>query len=133
MAKQKTKRANRIGGNKGLQPVAQDTTKEGWGPISLLNDNHPRVEALFEQYETADGAAKANIVEKICVELPNHTHHRDAESLDEEPLNEPEVEHDTAKLLIDELMSSDGDDEFCNAMAKALEELIKTHAGRRGA
>jgi hypothetical protein len=103
--------------------------------VALLKDDHRRVEDLFEHYETADEADKADIVSTVCLELVIHTQLEEEifypacrEAFDdEEPLNEAAVEHDTAKILIGEIVRSDEDDQFCDARIKILSQLIRTH------
>src|SRR6185312_8897773 len=47
--------------------------------------------------------------------------------VDEDLLKESYVEHDAAKLLIDEIMNGGPDDEFYDAKVKVLQEEIQHH------
>jgi hypothetical protein len=102
--------------------------------ISLLTADHRKVEALFEKYETARGK-KAEIAQKICMELVIHTlleeeifypacRQGGAES---DLMDEANVEHDGAKVLIAELQQGAPEDEFYDAKVKVLSEEIKHH------
>jgi hypothetical protein len=149
MAKRANKPATRTRGSSAVQQVARSIANEVRGAasprkdadsstndaVALLKDDHRRVEDLFEHYETADEADKADIASTVCLELVIHTQLEEEifypacrEAFDdEEPLNEAAVEHDTAKILIGEIMRSDEDDQFCDARIKVLSQLIRTH------
>jgi len=108
------------------------TTADG---IELLKADHRKVEALFKDYEKAAPARKTAIIREACAELIAHTRLeeeifypacREAAS-DDEPLNEAQVEHDGAKVLIADLLASDEDDPYRDAKFKVLSEQIKHH------
>lgn len=110
-------------------------------PIELLKADHRRVEQLFKEFETADESRKGEIVKQVCLELTIHTlleeeifypACREATD-DEEPLNEAQVEHDAAKMLIMDLMAGRSDDPFRDAKVKVLAEEIKHHVGEEEA
>ena len=119
--------------------VAVNETK--WGKlmpsmdaIALLKADHRKVEELFEKYKTAR-SNKATIAKQICTELTIHTaieeeifypacREADVES---DMLDEANVEHDGAKVLIAELENGSPDDEFYDAKVKVLSEEIKHH------
>jgi len=102
--------------------------------IALLTADHRKVEALFEKYESAR-SKKADIAKQICMELTIHTlieeeifypACREA-GADSDIMNEANVEHDGAKVLIAELENGSPDDEFYDAKVKVLSEEIKHH------
>ena len=105
--------------------------------IALLKADHRKVEQLFAQYEAAgeDTNRKSELVRQVCSELAIHTlieeeifypACRQAAS-DEDPLDEAQVEHDSAKMLIEDLMKGDARDEYRDAKVKVLSEQIKHH------
>ena len=115
---------------KGAQPVA----------IELLEADHRKVEALFEQYESekeGDEDTKREIAKKICGELTAHAQLEEElfypwlrENLDEEDmemLEEAYVEHAGAKDLIAQLEAANEIDATYDAKVKVLSEYIKHH------
>jgi hypothetical protein len=108
--------------------------------IELLKADHRKVEALFSKYEGAT-SGKKEIVRQICAELTVHTALEEEifypacrrAASDEEPLDEAQVEHDSAKVLISDLMNSSGRDRFRDAKVSVLREQIKHHVGEEEA
>ena len=103
--------------------------------IAALKDDHRRVEALFAEHEQAPAGRKARIVKQICQELVIHTvleeeifypACREAAS-DEDPLDEAQVEHDSAKVLIADLMKGGRGDRYRDAKVSVLAEQIRHH------
>jgi hypothetical protein len=101
--------------------------------IALLKADHRKVEELFENYENARGR-KADIAQKICMELIIHTMIEEEmfypackDAVEENMLDEAYVEHDGAKMLIAELDAGSPDDAFYDAKVKVLSEEIKHH------
>jgi hemerythrin superfamily protein len=104
--------------------------------IMLLRNDHREVEDLFEQFENASGdGRKQKLAEQICNELKIHAMIEEeifypafAGKIDEDDLKEAYVEHDAAKLMINDIMSSsEAGDEFYDAKVKVLSEEIKHH------
>ncbi|HYE79265.1 MAG TPA: hemerythrin domain-containing protein, partial [bacterium] len=104
-------------------------------PIQLLKADHQRVNQLFTEFESAEDNQKQQLVRQICQELVIHAMLeeqlfypacRDAIE-DEELLNRAQVEHDSAKLLIGDLMSGRGDRSFRDAKVKVLAEQVRHH------
>src|SRR5436190_2588707 len=102
--------------------------------ITLLKNDHRKIEELFEKYESARGK-KADIAKQICLELTIHTiieeeifypACREA-GVDSDIMNEANVEHDGAKTLIAELETGSPEDDFYDAKVKVLSEEIKHH------
>ena len=102
--------------------------------IALLKADHRKVEQLFEKYESARGR-KAEIAKKICMELTIHTMIEEEifypacreGGADSDIMDEANVEHDGAKVLIAELENGSPDDDFYDAKVKVLSEEIKHH------
>ena len=107
--------------------------------LSLLKEDHRKVEALIEQYESArKRERKQAIVKTICEELSLHaaveesvfypalrevmTHKKDLALLDEAV-----VEHATLKGLIAKLESSQPDARFYDATVTVLKEYVNHH------
>jgi hemerythrin superfamily protein len=103
--------------------------------IALLKADHREVEGLFEQYEKAtDSAKKQALAQKICTELKVHTMIEEAifypafrGKIEDDTLDEAYVEHDGAKVLINDIMASSPDAEYYDAKVKVLSEEIKHH------
>ena len=103
--------------------------------LQLLADDHRKVEDLFEQFEKASGAsAKEKIVRQICTELKVHSMIEEEiyypeirGKVEDADLDEAYVEHDGAKLLINELEAAEPDEDFYDAKVKVLQEQIEHH------
>lgn len=102
--------------------------------IALLKADHREVEGLFEKFESARTGSKQAIAERICTELKVHATIEEEifypalkGKIEADTLNEAFVEHDGAKLLINDIMTGGPDDEFYDAKVKVLSEEIKHH------
>lgn len=103
--------------------------------LQMLADDHRTVEALFEQYETARSAAtQAKIVRQICDELTIHTLIEERifypavrEAVEEDMMDEAQVEHDSAKTLIENLRDAEPSDPFYEAKVSVLKEQVEHH------
>ena len=102
--------------------------------IALLKADHRKVEGLFEKFEKAREGQKQALAEQICNELKIHTSIEEeifypaiAGKIEEETTNEAYVEHDGAKVLINDIMAGGPDDKFYDAKVKVLSEEIKHH------
>src|SRR3954466_5841212 len=102
--------------------------------IALLKADHRKVEELFEKYESARGR-KAEIAKQICMELIIHSMIEEEifypacreAGVDSDRMDEANVEHDGAKVLIAELENGSPDDDYYDAKVKVLSEEIKHH------
>ena len=102
--------------------------------VALLKADHRKVEELFEKFESARGA-KQKIAEQICMELIIHTTIEEeifypactGQVEDANLVQEAYVEHDSAKVLISEILAGGPDDAFYDAKVKVLSEMIKHH------
>ena len=103
--------------------------------LQLLTADHRKVEGLFADFEKASGtAAKEKLVRQICTELKVHTQIEEEiyypairGKVEDADLDEAFVEHDSAKLLINELEAAEPDESFYDAKVKVLSELIEHH------
>jgi hypothetical protein len=102
--------------------------------IALLKADHRKVEDLFEKYESAR-SKKADIAKKICMELTVHTMIEEEifypacreAGVESDMMDEANVEHDGAKMLIAELENGSPEDDYYDAKVKVLSEEIKHH------
>jgi hemerythrin superfamily protein len=106
--------------------------------VSLLKADHRNVEALFEKFEkTEDSDEKEKIAKKICNELITHSQLEEEifypacreQGVESDSLDEAQVEHDGAKVMINELLTCEPDDEFYDAKVTVLKEYIRHHVG----
>jgi hemerythrin superfamily protein len=103
--------------------------------IEMLKQDHRRVEALFDQFEQADDERKERLVEQICAELIVHTRLEEEifypacreAGVESEKLDESQVEHDGAKMLINDLLEADSDTPYFEAKVSVLKEMIRHH------
>ncbi len=103
--------------------------------IALLKADHRKVEDLFEQFESASGSEdKRKLAETICNELKVHATIEEEVlypalrgEIEDDTLDEAYVEHDGAKVLINDILASGPDEEFYDAKVKVLSEEIKHH------
>lgn len=109
--------------------------QEARDALQMLADDHRTVEALFEKYDTARGAAaQQKIVRQICEELVIHTMMEEQvfypaihDAVELDMMDEAQVEHDSAKALILSLQQGSPDDEFYDAKVSVLKEQIEHH------
>jgi hemerythrin superfamily protein len=104
--------------------------------IKLLKDDHREVEGWFEGFEnTNSGAKKQKLANQICLALRVHTQIeeeifypacRDA-GLELDLMDEADVEHDSAKKLIEEIEAGGPGEDHWDAKVKVLSEMIKHH------
>ena len=103
--------------------------------IALLKADHRKVEDLFEQFEKASGsAAKRKLANQICNELKIHTAIEEEifypafrGKIEDDSLDEAYVEHDGAKVLINDIEAGSPEDNFYDAKVHVLSEEIAHH------
>ena len=101
----------------------------------LLAEDHRKVEDLFEQFEKASGdGRKEKIARQICTELKVHAMIEEEifypalrGKISDDDLDEAYVEHDGAKVLINEIEAGGPDEEYYDAKVKVLQEQIEHH------
>jgi hemerythrin superfamily protein len=105
--------------------------------IKLLTADHRTVEGLFEDFEKAKGASrKEKLVHQICTELKIHSMIEEEifypalrGKIEEDMLDEATVEHDGAKVLINDLELAEPNEDYYDAKVKVLQEQIEHHVG----
>lgn len=106
--------------------------------IAMLEADHRKVEALFEQFEGLSDRSKASkkkIADQICMELSIHAEVEEqvfypavrGPVKDEDLMDEAVVEHASAKELIAQIMEMDPGDDLYDAKVKVLSEQIEHH------
>jgi hypothetical protein len=103
--------------------------------IALLKADHRTVEELFEKFEaTSSKSSKQKLARQICTELKIHTMIEEEifypafrGKIEEDTLDEAYVEHDGAKVLINDIEAGSSADEFYDAKVKVLSEEIEHH------
>lgn len=111
--------------------------KEFTDAIALLKADHREVEELFEKFEKASGTErKQKLAEQICDELKIHTVIEEEifypalrGKIEDDLLDEGYVEHDGAKVLINDIMAGSPQEDFYDAKVKVLSEEIEHHVG----
>jgi hemerythrin superfamily protein len=109
--------------------------RTGQDAVALLKADHRKVAGLFSKAEKAKGGAKEKLVAQICNELIIHTTLEEeifypacrSEDVEEDMMDEAQVEHDGAKVLINDLLDADADSAMYDAKVKVLSEYIKHH------
>ena len=101
--------------------------------IMLLKADHDKVKDLFEKFDKAK-SGKQKIAEQICTELKIHAMIEEEifyptfrGKIEDDTLNEAYVEHDGAKVLINDIMGGGEGDDFYDAKVTVLSEEIKHH------
>ena len=110
-------------------------TYEEMDAIAMLKADHRKVEEIFEQFEKATSKArKQQLAEQACLELKVHTIIEEEVfypacrgQIEEDLLNEAYVEHDAAKVLINDIEAGGPDEAFYDAKVKVLSEMIEHH------
>ena len=103
--------------------------------IALLKADHREVEDLFSKFENASGQErKQALAEQICNELKIHSMIEEEifypafrGKIEDDTLDEAYVEHDGAKVLINDILAGSSDEEFYDAKVKVLQEQIEHH------
>jgi len=106
--------------------------------IAMLMADHDKVEKAFKEFEKLgrdDTESCGQLVQTVCQDLKMHTTLEEEifypavrEAIeDEDLLNEAAVEHETAKMLIDQLENMDPDDPNYHATFTVLGEYVKHH------
>ena len=106
--------------------------------INMLKEDHERVEKAFKEFEKLDREDTETVrqlVATVCEELKIHTTLEEEifypavrEAIDDEDLmNEASVEHETAKMLIEQLENMQPDDPNYHATFTVLGEYVMHH------
>ncbi|AUW57362.1 hemerythrin [Sphingobium sp. SCG-1] len=103
--------------------------------IALLKADHRAVEDLFEKFEKASADSKKQaLANEICLQLKIHTMIEEEifypafrGKIEDDTLDEAYVEHDGAKVLINDIEAGSPDQDFYDAKVTVLSEEIKHH------
>jgi len=117
--------------------MAKSKVKAG-GALEMLKEDHDKVKKAFKEFEKLDredGEAVQQLVQTVCEELKVHTTLEEEifypalrEAIeDEDIMNEAQVEHETAKMLIEQLENMGPDDPNYHATFTVLGEYVKHH------
>jgi hypothetical protein len=109
------------------------------GALEMLKEDHAKVQKAFKQFEKMDredSEALQQLVQKVCEDLKVHTTLEEEifypavrEAIEDEDLmNEAQVEHETAKMLIEQLENMGADDPNFHATFTVLGEYVNHHA-----
>jgi hemerythrin superfamily protein len=115
------------------------TKAKASGAIELLKEQHDQVKKAFKEFEKLDredAEKQQQLVQKVCEDLKLHTTLEEElfypaarEAIDDEDLlNEAQVEHETAKMLIEQLENMGPDDPNFRATFTVLGEYVMHHA-----
>jgi hemerythrin-like domain-containing protein len=118
--------------------VPRSRTKTSLDAIDLLKQDHDKVEKAFKDFEKMDRQdieSCRHVIKTVCDELKVHTTLEEEvfypavrEAIEDEDLmNEAAVEHETAKMLIDQLENMAPDDPNYFATFTVLGEYVKHH------
>ena len=112
----------------GIPDSAQDA-------IALLEADHAKIKQLFDSYKTRTRRAdRARLVREVCEALTIHAALEEEifypacrELIEDDPLDEAQVEHDSAKVLINELLAGSPEDPFYDAKFEVLANQVRHH------
>jgi hemerythrin-like domain-containing protein len=108
------------------------------GATEMLKEDHDKVKKAFKEFEKMDrenSEAMRELVQTVCEDLKVHTTLEEEifypavrEAIDDEDImNEAQVEHETAKMLIEQLENMGADDPNFHATFTVLGEYVKHH------
>src|SRR5262245_45293414 len=113
------------------QSSQQQMSGEKANAEKLLKADHRKVQQLYKHIEKKeDENQNSQIVKQICTELIIHTKLEEElfypacreKQVEDDLLDEAQVEHDGAKIMISELIAASPGDEFYDAKVKVLSE-----------
>jgi hemerythrin superfamily protein len=102
----------------------------------LLQEDHRKVERLFKEFEESkDAHRKSELARDVCKELIVHSKLEEEifypacreKGVEDDDLDEAQVEHDTVKFLIGDILSREPDSPFYDAKITVLSDLVKHH------
>jgi hypothetical protein len=114
------------------------TRSKSAAAIEMLKEDHAKVKKAFKEFESMDRSdteACRQIVQTVCEDLKVHTTLEEEifypavrEAIeDEDIMNEASVEHETAKMLIEQLENMEPDDPNYHATFTVLGEYVMHH------
>lgn len=119
-----------------MTDVVNEVTGRSPDAITLLEQDHRAVEALFKAFENSDDRReKRRLARQICEELDTHARieeqvfypaaERVAQARD--LIHEGEVEHEGIKRLVREIPQLSASDDYFEPRVKVLMEYVKHH------
>jgi len=117
--------------------MAKSKAKAG-GAVELLKEQHDKVKKAFKEFEKLDredSEKQQQLVQSVCEDLKLHTTLEEElfypaarEAIDDEDiLNEAQIEHETAKMLIEQLENMGPEDPNFHATFTVLGEYVLHH------
>jgi len=114
------------------------TRSKNAAAIEMLKEDHAKVKKAFKEFEDmdrSDAETCRQIVQSVCEDLKVHTTLEEElfypavrEAIeDEDIMNEAAVEHETAKMLIEQLENMEPDDPNYYATFTVLGEYVMHH------
>ena len=108
------------------------------GAVEILKEQHDKVKKAFKEFEKLDREdteEQQQLVQTVCEDLKLHTTLEEElfypaarEAIDDEDImNEAQVEHETAKMLIEQLENMGPDDPNFHATFTVLGEYVMHH------
>ena len=108
------------------------------GAVELLKEQHDKVKKAFKEFEKLDREdteKQQQLVQSVCEDLKVHTTLEEElfypaarEAIDDEDiLNEAQIEHETAKMLIEQLENMGPEDPNFHATFTVLGEYVVHH------
>ena len=118
--------------------MPRSRTKTSLDAIDMLKQDHDKVEKAFKEFEKMDRQDTEScrqVIKTVCEELKVHATLEEElfypavrEAIDDEDLmNEAAVEHETAKMLIEQLENMGPDDPNYFATFTVLGEYVRHH------
>lgn len=114
-------------------------TRQHKEATAILRADHKLVSGLFAEFEKAQSSdKKRRLAEQICNELTIHAQIEEEifypaikevleQGGEDELVPEATVEHQSLKVLIEDIENTDADDELFDARVKVLGEYVKHH------
>lgn len=114
------------------------TRSKSAAAIEMLKEDHAKVKKAFKEFENMDRSDTETcrqVVQTVCDDLKVHTTLEEEifypavrEAIeDEDIMNEASVEHETAKMLIEQLENMEPDDPNYHATFTVLGEYVMHH------
>ena len=114
------------------------TRSKSAAAIDMLKEDHAKVKKAFKEFEgmdRSDTETCRELVRTVCDDLKVHTSLEEEifypavrEAIDDEDImNEASVEHETAKMLIEQLENMEPDDPNYHATFTVLGEYVMHH------
>jgi len=134
----KTEQAGQKPGDTNGATVGATAAGTDMDAIALLSADHRKVEELFAKFQSAaSDAEKQQIAKQVCGELAVHTQLEEEifypaciqAAVETESMDEAQVEHDGAKVLIADILANSESGKYFEAKMTVLSDYIKHHVG----